>query len=458
MLASAIGEKQLNEIVGRITRRYRDAGYLLSYAMLPPQDIRSGIVRIEVIEGFVADVQFDGAGREKEALQAITSRLLADRPLRSGTLERVIGLLRDFPGDSVTDVRISRSQRDAGSHALTIVVARDAQRALVYADNRGSIEGARARLYSTASVASALLPGDELQINLFAIPGDQFHFLYGQGLFSAPVGNDGLRIGAAISLGDQRLGSGGDRRDGLSRNLVAQLSYPLLKSRSLSITGKFALNDWRSIDRNGGTIVQRDRLRAARLYLDVKSIGTSVFDLQLSISQGLGFDGATRRGDPLSSRSDASGHFTKINLEAHGARALSEKLRVRGNIVAQYSTKPLLSIEEFALGGNRVGRAYDFNAITSDHGFAGGIELIYLAGDLPFGVKRLEPFAYVDGGVGIQNGRPVDVDRRQWLASIGAGTRFVLCGLSISAEVGIPVARLGRSGSARGFVSIAKSF
>ncbi len=458
LLASSIGQEQLNDIVERITRRYRDTGYLLSYAMLPPQDVKSGIVRIDVVEGFVSGVQFEGAGRETPALKAITSRLSADRPLRDSTLERVIGLLRDVPGTAVTDVRISRSQREPGRHELTIVIARDTHRALIYGDSRGTTKGARARVYSAMSSASLLLPGDQWQINLFAIPGDRFHFLYGQALASAPIGNDGVRLGGAVSFGDQRLGSGEDRRDGISRNLMAQVSYPFLKSRTLSITGKVALNDWRTTDRNRGPIVQRDRLRAARVYLDIKSVGTSQLDVQLSMSQGLGFDAATRRGDPLSSRIDASGRFTKFNFEVQSSHALSEKLRMRGNVIGQYSTKPLLSIEEFALGGNRVGRAYDFNSITGDHGLGGALEIGYQIGDLTRSIRQVEPFIYGDGGVGIQSGHPVDVDRTQWLASFGAGARFVLYGFAVSAELGIPLAKVKDSGSVRAFVSIAKSF
>lgn len=458
LLASAIGEQQLDEIVARITRRYRTAGYLLSYATLPAQDVKSGIVRIDVVEGFVADIRFEGAGRELAALRAIASPLLADRPLRSATLERALGLLRDVPGAAVTDVRISRSDRDAGGHALTIVIARDAERALLYADNRGTINGARARLYSSFSRASTLLPGDQLQLNLFAIPGHGYRFFYGQALASASVGHDGLRLGGAISLGDQRVGSGDDRSDGASRNLSAQVSYPFAKSRQLSVTGRLALNDWRSIDRNDIDLVQRDRLRAARLIVDVSHAAASRIDAQIVLSQGIGFDKATRKGDPIASRSDASGRFTKFNVDLQGTWALSKGISMRASVTGQYSTRPLLSVEEYALGGNRIGRGYDFNALTGDHGFGGAVELGYRVGNIAHGPQHIELFAFGDGGAVYQSGRRGGTDRRQGLASIGAGGRFSVLGLAFTAEIGQPLVAVAGARSARGFISVAKAF
>ena len=457
LLASAIGEQQLDEIVGRITRRYRAAGYLLSYATLPAQDIKSGIVRIDVVEGFVADVRFEGAGRELAALRAIASPLLADRPLRSNTLERVVGLLRDVPGAAVAEVRISRSVSAAGGHALTVVIARDAERALLYADNRGTIDGARARLYSSFSRASTLLPGDQLQLNLFAIPGHGYRFLYGQALASAPLGHEGLRLGGAISLGDQRVGSGTDRSDGASRNLTAQISYPFVKRRQLSVTGRIALNDWRSIDRNDDALFQRDHLRAARLIVDGSHVAASRIDAQLVLSQGIGFDKATRKGDPLASRNDASGRFTKFNFDLQGTWPLSKSISMRASLTGQYSTRPLLSIEEYALGGNRIGRGYDFNALTGDHGFGGAVELGNRVGNIAHGPQQIELFVFGDGGAVFQSGRS-GINRRQSLASIGAGGRFSVLGLAFTAEIGVPLVAVNGARSARGFISVAKAF
>src|SRR6185295_1018976 len=48
MLAREIDGAKLGELAARITRRYRDSGYLLSYASIPAQNVEAGIVSLDV--------------------------------------------------------------------------------------------------------------------------------------------------------------------------------------------------------------------------------------------------------------------------------------------------------------------------------------------------------------------------------------------------------------------------
>jgi len=45
-------------IAGAVTERYRAAGYFLSRAYVPQQKILDGQLRIEVVEGYIAKVDF----------------------------------------------------------------------------------------------------------------------------------------------------------------------------------------------------------------------------------------------------------------------------------------------------------------------------------------------------------------------------------------------------------------
>ena len=65
-LASRIGQPELDKIAADITERYRRAGYLLSYAVVPEQSVSSGIVGIRVIEGSSARcASQEAAGRRR---------------------------------------------------------------------------------------------------------------------------------------------------------------------------------------------------------------------------------------------------------------------------------------------------------------------------------------------------------------------------------------------------------
>lgn len=453
-LATEVDESTLNEIAARITDRYRKAGYLLSYAMVPAQDVRAGIVRIAVVEGLVDTIRIEGAGNSSSSLEAIAGPLLKDVPLRDRTLERAIGLIRDLPGFSVVDASLTRSDVDARRHALKIVVARDPVRALAYSDNRGTDEDGRMRLYSSASLASLAMTGDELRVDLFAIPGSGFRYVYGQLLASVPLGHDGLRFAGSASAGKQDQQISDHEFDDRSTNLAALLSYPLLRSRALTMVAKLSVNDWRSKGEQGGTRIQRDHLRVARIGVDLSSEARTRLSGEFALSRGLGFDGMTKKGDPLASRLDASGRFTKAAFTFQLTHPLSDKTTLQAVMAGQYSDRPLLSVEEFALGGNRLGRAFDFNEVTGDRGIGGGLELAYRLGDLKRGPQGIQVFGFADGGAAFEAGNR----KNGSLVSAGLGSRFSMAGIAFSMEAGVPIAFPGKNKSVRAFLSAFRTF
>lgn len=457
-LATEVDEKILAAIAAQITDHYRRAGYFLSYATVPPQDVNAGIVRIVVVEGRISQVQVEGAGASKSAIEAIARPLIQDGPLRTAALERAMGLVRDFHGLVVADVSLARLPDDPTRHQLKIIVRSNRASALAYVDNRGTDPARRLRLYSSASLASLLTPGDQLRVDLFAIPGRHYHYVYGQIAASLPLGSAGWKLGLSASAGDNRQHQSGDRIDGNSTNLAAQLSYPIIRSRSLSLVGKAAINDWRNVGDQNSHRNQRDRLRVARIGFDFFSEATTRLTGDIALSQGLHFGEMTRVGDPLASRPDASGRFTKLSFNVQIARPVSERVTVQAVVAGQYSERPLLSVEEFALGGNRIGRAFDFNEVTGDRGMGGGLELAYRPAGLEKAVSRLELFGFVDGGSAWQAGSPSGLPKRRSLASVGVGSRFSLAGIAFSTELGVPLHLQGEKKSVRGFVSAFKAF
>jgi hemolysin activation/secretion protein len=455
-LATEVDQSKLNQIAARITDRYRKEGYLLSYAVVPPQSVQAGIVRIAVFEGQVTALQVEGAGPGRAAIEAAAAPLLKEVPLRAATLERAIGLIRDMPGFTVVDVRLARSDRNPALHSLKIIVARNPIRAFAYSDNRGIDQAARLRFYSSVSFSSLATTGDELKFDLFTIPGKHQRYLYGQVTAAVPIGGDGLRLVLGASAGDLHQRTA-DRVDGATRNLSAQLSYPLLRSRALTMVGKVAVNDWRGVGDQKLAGNQRDRLRVARIGFDLSNESRTRLTGEFAVSRGLGFDAMTRVGDPLASRPDASGKFTKAAMTVQVARPISEQATLQLAVSGQYADRPLLSVEEFALGGSRFGRAFDFNELTGDHGIAAGLEASYRLGSLKRGPQLIELFGYVDGGKVYQAGSPPG-PRSRSLMSVGIGNRFTVAGISFSIEAGVPVEFQGKNKPVRGFFSAYRAF
>jgi hemolysin activation/secretion protein len=456
-LATDVDDSKLSELAARITQHYRETGYVLSYAVVPPQNVEAGMVRIAVVEGRIGNVTFNGAGAEKGALEAIAAPLLQNAPLKTSTLERVLGLMRDFPGLKVTDVALLRTDAEAGLYALNITIKRERYHALAYADNRGTQSVGRMRFYSSASMSSLALEGDELRVDLFGMPGRKFHYLYGQVLAGVPLGYSGARLTISASKGDQYLKD--ERFNGNSTNFSAQLSYPMLRSRKLTLVGKLSVNDLRSLGEDDETRKLRDRLRVARLGIEFANEAKARLQGEFTLSRGLGFGPVTEVGDPLASRTDASGKFTKAALTFQVSRPLGDRVSIRGVAAAQYSNRPVLSAEEFSLGGNRIGRAFAFNALTGDRGVGGGAEISYRLPSAKKGAAGVELFGFVDGGSAFEaNSAEVTRHRRRSLASVGAGSRFSVAGASLSVEVSVPVAAKGLDRSAHLFFSTYRAF
>jgi hemolysin activation/secretion protein len=457
-LASRVGQAELNRIVTDITNRYRRAGYLLSYAVLPEQSVTSGIVNIRVVEGFISDVRIEGDTRSASAAKAAAVQLLEDRPLRNSRLERSLAIIRKIPGATLKDATLSRSVNDPRQHVLTIVLGGARVTGIVYSDNRGTIEGARARAYSSISAASVLTSGDQLQLDLFAIPSDEFRYWYGQAKASVPLNSNGLRLSVSASRGAQFGRTSGGNEHGNSRQFTGELIVAPVQSRTFELNGHLSLSDWLSKETMGGNLVQRDRLDVARFWLDLAHIAKNRVDVRFGVSQGLDLGSATRSGDQLATRPFGSAKFTKFNADIQMIAPLSNRIYLRADSMAQISTKPLLASEEFALGGSRIGRSQDFNAATGDSGLGAMAEMNYRLSNAKSGPKDLTLFFYADGGAAFRKRPSAGLPRHQWLAGIGTGARFTSFGIIWSGELGVPLHSPTKKEGVRLFVSGAHSF
>ena len=454
-LATEVDGADLARMAAAITAQYHRTGYLLSYATVPTQNVEAGMVRLSVLEGRINNVTVQGAGSAEAAIKAVAAPLIRAGPLKTEELERAIGLIRDFPGFKVTDVALVRSDI-TGAYTLKLTMSPDRARGFTYFDNRGTGSIARSRFYNSLSLSSLALPGDELRLDLFAMPGSHSRYVYGQAMAAVPLGRQGLRLSVTASRGDQYL-QAGEHFSGQSDNVSLQLSYPFRRSRALTLLGKVSLADWRTSGTRDGASQLRDRLRVARLGVEFSNEGTTRFQGELSLSRGLGFGAMTRVGDPLSSRPDASGKFTKLAVTLQVSRPLSEKLTLRTVLMAQSSNRPLLSAEEFSLGGNRVGRAFAFNALTGDRGVGGGIEMAYRLGNSQKHSAGVELFGFLDGGFTSDLKSSIASSKARSLASIGSGARFTLARTSISVEAGLPISS-NTHHSPRLFLSLFRSF
>jgi hemolysin activation/secretion protein len=146
------------KIAAMITRHYEDAGYFLSRAVVPLQDIKGGVVRIRVVEGYVEEVRLDDPLAGNRIVAELIERLKEERPARSQTVEGILLRLNDLPGVSFRSVIEPVEDETKNDGAVRLLLIREEKKGIgsVSFDNYssrylGPFEGA-------ASYETSLLP------------------------------------------------------------------------------------------------------------------------------------------------------------------------------------------------------------------------------------------------------------------------------------------------------------
>jgi len=87
LLNREISFAEIYTLANTLTARYRNDGYILSQVIVPAQSVDSGVVRLQAIEGYVSEVQFEGLEVEQgELMHAYAHKVQSHLPLRAATL------------------------------------------------------------------------------------------------------------------------------------------------------------------------------------------------------------------------------------------------------------------------------------------------------------------------------------------------------------------------------------
>jgi hemolysin activation/secretion protein len=438
-LGRQLDPTQLRELADAVAGVARKAGYGLATAEVPQQTIRDGILRVFIDEGRIDAVEPTGNGAD--AVRPLLRKLVNGRPVRTADLERQLLLAGDVAGVTTDSARIDRV---GGRNVLRLRALRKRVAARAELDNWGSspIGPLRARL--DIDINGALFPGDQLSLGGLITPAQPREFQFVRGAWSVPVDRDGTQISASAYYGHSRPGASLKSRD-LEGNTVGAslaLSHPLLRTRQASLWARAELWMLDSDLDEQGLPIQRDHLRSATAALSgVSRFGGGWLRGDLSVTQGFTLLGATKSGDPLASRSNASGRYTKIGFSAQYAVPLGGRFSLNLGTEGQLASRPLLSSEEMGLGGRTFLRGYDYWEVAGDQGASGSAELRYDLGKIAPQVRRLQLYAYADAG-NVRNlgGSIGGGSSGGTLASAGGGLRLTLKkGAEASVELGVPL-------------------
>jgi hemolysin activation/secretion protein len=433
--ARTLGAGEMSALSDRIAARARERGFIFANAVISPQSLSSGVLRVSLDEGVIDEIRIEG-----DADPAILSQLepLRDgRPVTLARLERHILLADDISG---IRLRSPRYEREGERGVLIVEARRDrfSGRAELANDGSQPIGPLRARIDFDAN--GLISPFDEIDFTYSTVPTEPGELQYLAGRYSVVVSPQGTEVSFGASYSATRPGAYLADRDifGKSARVSGRLRHPLRRSRGFSIwvDGELEFRDLRQ-DRFGA-LARHDRIPVARLGFYSRALMLDgAIRGGLTLSQGLDILDATQQGDPLASREDASPDFTVLSGWFAWERALASSLELALAGRGQLSSTPLLITEDIGLGGNSFLRGYDFSERSGDNGIMGSAELRYDWRN-PLGMlRRAELYAFADGGVvgNLEDGRGSGS-----LASSGGGIRTDLTrNLDLDLELAFPL-------------------
>jgi hemolysin activation/secretion protein len=420
-LGKTVSQADLASIAVAITELYRAAGFSLSRAIVPPQDIQNGRVRIKVIEGYVAEFVLKGEDIDRFGIRPFLAKVIEERPLQLKTLERQLMLVNDTPGIRVADTAIEEIGTLSGKFRLIVWIKTWRIFTGFGFDNMGAYAVGPYEAFATSAFNSYFLPGDSLGFSAATTPISVREFGFGRLWYDTPVGTDGVRVGASalysnVAPSDIRSQT---NTHTITETYEAKASYAPIESRTstLLLTGSFGFSD--SWERDVFGLTYRDHLRMVSLTLDYKlqdNFGGWNF-LSVTGRQGLNILGASSKQDLESSRPGASPNFSLLSFSFSRLQPLSGPWSVKISANGQWAGGPLVISQQFYLGD----AAYGPGFYSGDSGILGYGELRFDQTVSDARLRAYQVYGFIDKGAvwSFDNGGQV-----QSIGSVGFGARF----------------------------------
>jgi hemolysin activation/secretion protein len=438
------------DLAKRITAMYGGDGYVLSRAIVPPQELNPGgaVIRIQVVEGYVSKVEWprEKLARYRDFFSDYSAKIIADRPINIRTLERYLLLANDLPGLRFTTT-LEASKTEQGAAVLIVEVVEKPLDFNARFDNRGTIARGPYQFLLSPTVNNLTGTHEALQLAYAGVTEiRELQFVAGN--YRHVVNSEGLTAFANASYSWGRPGTAALRElDYRTRSLIVEagMYQPVIRARerNLTLTGFAFLSDNDSFTNlTDPEPFQRDRLRGLRGRADgdVADRLNGINQFSFTASQGLPGFGSTTNDNPLATRAAGKVNFTKFEGFVSRLQPLFDRFSALVAAYGQYAVTSLLVPEQCGFGGRVFGRAFDPSELLGDHCWGASAELRY---DIP-GVANpfpdLQLYGYTDRGQVFTIEPAVGTAANQTAASAGGGVRlrwqnYVLIDLSAAKAI-----------------------
>lgn len=454
LLGKEIDFAKLSGIIANLTKKYRDAGYLLSRVIIPEQEVEQAgaNIRLHVVEGYIESIEFTGSENIRERFKSyfspVEKRIVGKKPLKHTDFERYMLLMQDVPGLIVSS-RFQRGKLPGASILVIDVDNKVIEGGLTYGntgtESAGPFIGSANLSLNTLPVIGAQTTASYSQANNYkeywtVYVAEKYQMWNGLTFTSSYVHSNSPEM-------DTEFARDFDYRTH-SDTFNIGISYPFVRSRDFNLIAGF---NYEHRDSNSFVLDEhftKDHLRtiSANVNLDFADPLGGVTQLITTLSHGVNIWGATDYSLDASN-SLAPAKFAKIDLYGSRNQQLPYNFSLFTSAEAQFSNKSLSSYNKFFLGGSRFGRGYDPGIVEGDNGFAVSAEprWTYAMSEK----TSLQLFGFVDWGTVWTNESVWGTPDQQTVSSTGGGIRLwghmgneYIPDFNISAYVGQPLQQI----------------
>jgi hemolysin activation/secretion protein len=361
-----------------LEKRFQDSGNGFLRVALPPQQA-SNVVTLQIVRFTLGKVEVTGNKFFDEA------NIRASLPsLVTGSTPNLHEVARELALANESTVKRATLGFEEGGAAETVdlkIKVEDERpwSAAIALNNTGTRDSGRSRVMLSVS-HSNLMGGDEaLAASLVRSPERSDVRQYGL-QFKKPIYALASTFAAYVShstSGSAALGTGLDIT-GSGTTKGASWTWSMLPVDTLKQQWTVSLDDrlFRGSVLSSGAQISPDvRSRPVTVSYSARWDGeTSIAQLQIDLANNLGGGSGNDAASYAANRQGAKRNWNAIRINGDLLMALPDQWQFSGKLRAQFADQPLISGEQFGIGGASMLRGFNERAVTGDSGIGLGVE------------------------------------------------------------------------------------
>lgn len=420
--------RDIQDGADRITRYFRQKGYIVAKTYIPPQDVTAGIIHYHVEVGrFDTPSITNKTNIRDSAIRKQAQAVKEGEYVTRDKLERAVWLVSDMAGADAR-VALSRGSRPGTVKLDMTVEPYVGKHGLVSADNYGS----RAMGYNEYSLDydfwNPARNGDHLMASISTTGRHMFN--WGTN-YITPLAKDGLKLTVGYNVFSYDMGDEWAMYKGVGTSRVTSLGldYAIRRSRrhnlytGLRFEHSEIKDEYRAYDATYGD--KTGNALVLSLYGDDQDTAGMTdwrLDWKLGHINNRAFHSDNIYARWMAGDPDTNGDYSKIRGHIERHQNINERSYLLLSAYGQYAFTPLDSSEHFSLGGPYGVKAYPTSEGSGDSGYITRAEYRWLI-PLEAHDQQLQLAFYAEhGGVWIdRNGGDSGTKNHRNLQGAGIG-------------------------------------